>query len=338
MNRPAKIALGVCFCMALLPVAILACLVIFGTSEPPQPLSSVTNPFAAMDYTGLPSIDRYQARDGAALSYRTYSAGEKQVAVLIHGSAGSSSNMHALAVALQRAGITVYVPDLRGHGANLPHGNIDYTGQLDDDMADFLSSANSKYPHAKWTLIGFSSGGGFALRIAASPIGLAFDNYILLSPFLRYDAPTVRAERTNADVPAAKEQAWSRAYTPRIIGLLLLNAIRIHRLDGLPVIAFAVPPNVPSVTTTYSWRMLQNFQPHDNFTADIRSVSKPMTVLVGGDDQVFIPAEFEQVFHVDAGREDIPVTILPGLGHSDMITSPLAIQAVVLASGNRSPR
>jgi hypothetical protein len=38
--------------------------------------------------------------------------------------------------------------------------------------------------------------------------------------------------------------------------------------------AFAVPPNVSSVTPIYSWRMLQNFRPHDNFMGDVRSVSE----------------------------------------------------------------
>jgi non-heme chloroperoxidase len=330
VKKAAKIAFGACFCLAALLAILVAGLVIFGTAKPPQPLSSVTSPFMAMDYSGLPAIERYQARDGAALAYRTYGAGEEQVAVLIHGSAGSSSSMHALALALQQAGITVYVPDLRGHGANSPHGDIAYIGQLDDDIVDFLRDAKPKHRGAKWTLLGFSSGGGFALRIAGGSRGRDFDNYILLSPFLRYDAPTVRTETADAAV----KQVWTKVYTPRILGLSALNAAGIHQLDGLPVIAFAVPPNIASLTGTYSWRMLQNFQPHDDYMADIRSVSEPMTVFVGAEDQLFAPAEFEQVFNIHAGRKDIPVTILPRLGHTDMITRPEAIHAVVLAYGN----
>lgn len=330
MKKIALIVSGVLLAFALLPIAIVAYLLIFGTSKPPQPLSSVTNPFAAMNYSGLPSIERYRARDGAALSYRTYTAGEREVAILIHGSAGSSSDMHALAQALQRAGITVYVPDLRGHGANVPHGDIAYMGQLDDDLADFLRDARPRHPGTKWTLVGFSSGGGFALRIAGGPLGQSFDHYALLSPFLRYNAPTIRPPETRQDgKAAAEEKVWAAAYTQRIIGLLILNAIGVHCFDGLTVIAFAVPPNVSSVTGAYSWRMLQSFQPHDDFMADIRSISRPMIVFVGEADQLFYPQEFKPVF--DSARSDIPVTILPGLGHSDMVTNPVAIQAVVSA-------
>lgn len=272
-----------------LPVLIVSSLLIFGTAKPPKPLSSVTNPFATMNYSGLPAIERYRARDGAMLSFRYYPAKSKQVAVLIHGSAGSSSDMHAMAQALQTSGVAVYVPDLRGHGANYPHGDVAYIGQLDDDMADFLNVVQPKHPDARWTLIGFSSGGGFALRIAAEPIGRRFDRYILLSPFLRYDAPTVRRSATTPGNHTAHEgQVWSTTSTGRILGLLVLDAVGIHCFDGLPVIHFAVPPNIPSVTASYSWRMQQSFQPHNDFRADIRSVSRPMQVFVGEDDQLFL--------------------------------------------------
>jgi non-heme chloroperoxidase len=327
-----RIVLGLIF-LAVSITLIVSCLVIFGTAKPPKPLSSVTNPFATMNYSGLPPIERYRMRDGAELSFRYYPARSKQVAVLIHGSAGSSSDMHAMAQALQASGVAVYVPDLRGHGANYPHGDVVYTGQLDDDMADFLHVVQPSHPDAKWTLIGFSSGGGFALRVAAEPIGRRFDRYILLSPFLRYDARTVRRSAPSPDNPKVqKEQAWSTTSTGRILGLLVLDEVGIHRFDGLPVIHFAVPPNMPSVTANYSWRMQQSFQPHNDFRADIRSVSKPMWVFVGENDQLFLPEKFQEVF--DAERKDIPVTILPGLGHSDMATSVKAIRAVVATFEN----
>ena len=51
--------------------------------------------------------------------------------------------------------------------------------------------------------------------------------------------------------------------------------------------------------------------------------------LVGEEDQLFLPEKFKDVF--DAERSEIPVSILPGLGHSEMVTSPQAIRAVVAA-------
>lgn len=75
--------------------------------------------------------------------------------------------------------------------------------------------------------------------------------------------------------------------------------------------------------------MQQNFAPHANYRADIRGSKGPMLVFVGGADELFLPDQFAKVFRAE--RQDVPVAILPGLGHSDMITKPLAIETVVQA-------
>ena len=306
----------------------IAYLLIFGAATPPKPLASVVQPFDSIDFAGLPKLEHYLARDGASLSYRTYAAGERLIVLLIHGSSGSSSSMHPLAKALQEAGITVYVPDLRGHGDNQPHGDVAYIGQLDHDVADFVNAMHPHHPNARWALVGFSSGGGFALRIAAGPLGQSFERYLLLAPFLRYDAPTERGDGPAGQAPEEK-QVWAAPAVQRMIGLGLLNSAGIHAFDWLPVIYFAVPPDKAFVTSSYSWRMLLNFQPDEDYAADIRAVSKPMQILVGEKDEFFLPDKFASVF--DADRKDLPVTILPGLSHVDLVTNPVAIHAVVTA-------
>ena len=112
--------------VVLLFIAILAGMIAFGTAKAPQRAQSVIDPFRGVDYSDLPAVSRYKARDGSALSYREYraaipaGAGETQVAVLVHGSSDSGVGMHAMAKMLAQAGITVFVPELRGHGANQP--------------------------------------------------------------------------------------------------------------------------------------------------------------------------------------------------------------------------
>jgi non-heme chloroperoxidase len=325
-------------------LAVAGGLVAFSHPDAPKAMDSVTKPFAEMDLTGLPALVTYTARDGAKLTYRVYpgkvypgkvypgkpdQAGKgDQVVVLVHGSVGSSQDMHRMALALaEEAGATILVPDLRGHGANRPHGDIAYVGQLDDDMEDFVGAMRPAYPGKKWTLLGFSSGAGFALRIAGDPQGTEFDRYLLLSPFLRYDAPTARqdAAKTGKD----QDAHWYSVSIPRIVGLSILGSFGIHHFDGLPVISFPVPDNLESVTPSYSMRLEANFGPHDNYRKDIRTSRRPMRVFVGGADELFYPDRFAKVF--DAERPDVPVTILPGMTHSDMITKPLAIEAAVEA-------
>ena len=323
---------------ALAGVAVLAIagLLVFGTAEPPPPMRSITSTFATTNVRDLPPIERYRARDGADLAYRSYPAGNRQVAVLIHGSAGSSSDMHVLALALQGAHVSVIVPDLRGHGANLPHGDIAYPGQLDDDIADLVQFLQQRFPGAGRTLLGFSSGGGFALRIAADPgLGKQFDRTVLLAPYLGYDSPALRsnaakgASKKDNDPPAAYQSRWVSANVGRIIGLTILGRFGVHVFDGLPVVAFAVPPGEPSVTASYSWRLQQNFGPHPDVLADIRAVPVSTRVFVGSEDELFIPERMQDLFH--AQRPGIAVEVLPGLGHSEMVSSDAAIEAVLAA-------
>jgi non-heme chloroperoxidase len=326
------LAFGVLIC-----VMVVAGMIFFGTSKTPRPMQSITDPFRSVDFSDLPPLNRYTARDGAALSYREYRAvessgsGEKQVAVLIHGSAADSQSMHAMAKTLALDGVTVFVPDLRGHGANQPRGDVHYVGQLDDDLEDFVQQKRSQYPSTHWTLIGFSSGGGFALRFDGGPDGNLFDRYLLLSPFLSYNGPTQRpaskpVTNGNGNTQKADIQSMVAPYTGRIIALLLLNKLGIHWFDGLPVLAFAVPPEAKSLTPTYSLRMLVNLAPRTDYVADIRNIHKPTAVMVGGEDEFSLPEKFAPVFH--SQRQDVTVKIVPRLGHLDMITSPVALQAV----------
>jgi pimeloyl-ACP methyl ester carboxylesterase len=314
---------------------VVASLIVFGTAKQPPPAPAITGPFAAIDDHDLPPLRRYGARDGAQLTFRQYPGVGRQVAVLIHGSAGSSRDMHPLALALQAAGVDVLVPDLRGHGWNRPHGDIAYAGQLDDDLADFIAMQKPQFRTSEWTAVGFSSGGGFTLRIAAeAALGQQFDRYILISPYLRYNAPSVRGAGSEAkrDLPekAARAQTWAAVSTGRIIGLSIVNSIGVHIWDGLPVLGFPVPADLDAVTCTYSWRLLQNFGAHKDYLADIRRVDRPMRVLVGGSDELLDAGKLKIEFQMQ--RQDVPVIILTDLGHSDMLTRPEAIRAIVGAA------
>lgn len=326
----------------ILSVGVLMCItalagtIVFGTAKVvTQPVQSIMDPFRSMDYSDLPALNRYTARDGAALSYREYRAvpasGEKQVAVLIHGSAADSQSMHAMAKTLAQDGVTVFVPDLRGHGANEPRGDVRYLGQLDDDVADFVQQKRPQYPLARWTLIGFSSGGGFTLRFDGGAYGNLFDRYLLLSPYLSYNGPTQRPPSKavtsgNANAESRGTRSFAAPYTGRIIALVFLNTIGVHWFDALPVLAFAVPPESKSLTRTYSLRMLENMAPRPEYLADIRNIHKPTAVMVGQEDEFSLPEQFAPVFH--SQRPDVTVKIVPHLGHLDMIANPLALRAV----------
>ena len=75
--------------------------------------------------------------------------------------------------------------------------------------------------------------------------------------------------------------------------------------------------------------MQRNFGAGDDYLADIRRAVRPVQVLVGGSDELLAAERVKAEFQ--SQRSDIPVTIIPGLGHSDMVTRPDAIRALVAA-------
>ena len=178
--------------LIVLVLAVLGGVLAFDAPVKPPPLASVSDPFESVDFSDLPTVQTYAARDGTKLGYRVYEGGGAQVAVLIHGSSDDGSGMHPLAKALRDAGTSVYVPVVRGHLDSGRSGDIGYIGQLEDDLADFAAVLRPLHSKARFTLVGFSSGGGFVLRVIAGPDEKLFDDFILISPALPRGAPTIR--------------------------------------------------------------------------------------------------------------------------------------------------
>jgi pimeloyl-ACP methyl ester carboxylesterase len=297
----------------------LTVMIAFGASAPPPPMRSITNAAAAIDRGDLPPVVHFLARDGRQLAYRVYPASPGKIAILIHGSAGNGTILHPAAKALRKAGITAFTLDMRGHGESGGNGDVSYIGQLEDDLADFVAHVRIRYPRAPITLIGHSLGGGFALRVAASPINHFFSRYILLAPYLRFDAPTTRRVTTSR---------WSKTFIPRLVGLSVLHALGIDWFSGLPVMAFALPENARG-TRTYSYRLLTNFAPDFDYLGDFRRANAMIYVLVGKNDEIFVADEYAST--LAPVKQYARVEILPGIGHMAIVTDPVALTALVKA-------
>ena len=224
--------------------------------------------------------------------------------------------MHPLAKALRDAGASVYAPVVRGHGNFGRTGDIDYIGQLEDDLADFVAVLRPLHPSASFSLIGFSSGGGFVLRAIATPDEKLFDRFIMISPALPQSAPTIRPDTGG----------WVSVAKPRIIVLSLLNQLGIDWFNGLPIVAFATSPEAPNLTSVYSFRLAVDFGAPRNYLTALGRSRRPAALLVGGADELFYPDRFAPLF--EPVRPDLRVTIVPGIGHIGMTVTPAGIAAV----------
>src|SRR4029077_17940132 len=139
-----KWALCICGVAALVLIAMLAT----PLARLPE-LTSVSKTARAVDRSTMPPLSRFSARDGTELAYRHYPArgvASGKIAILVHGSSGSSPAVHALADALAAHGIETYAPDIRGHGGSGTRGDIGRIGQLEEDMADLVAVVGKDHP------------------------------------------------------------------------------------------------------------------------------------------------------------------------------------------------
>lgn len=313
--------------VAVLAIAILAIALVitFGGPSPIAARLSINDPFKNLDYSALPQVQRYKARDGAMLAYRHYastlastSAANQRRVVLIHGSSASSKSMHTLAQTLITAGFTVDALDMRGHGDSGARGHISYIGQLEDDVADFMRALPCSGTN---TLLGFSAGAGFTLRFSASEQAALFDRYLLLSPFF-IQAPTNRPS-----------SGWASVGIPRIVAITILNGFGITRWNDLPVTQFALDDQAEKfLTPTYSFALSTNFGAHRDYPQDIVKASQNLKLIAGMDDELMFADRYANVF-ASAGKT-IPIQLVANTGHMGMILNVPALQVVVAALGD----
>jgi alpha-beta hydrolase superfamily lysophospholipase len=304
------------FCLVGIAAVVLAGMIARPLVAPPE-LRSISETARAVDRSTMPAQERFSARDGTWLAYRHYPArghATGLIAVVVHGSSGSSPAVHALADALAARGVETYAPDIRGHGGSGTRGDIAYVGQLEDDLADFVAVVRKSTPTAPLTLIGHSSGGGFALRVAGSPIQNLFSRTVLLAPYLGYDAPSSRADAGG----------WASADIPRFLALSVLHRIGMPWAESLPTIGFAVPPNSSRILTgTYSYRLMRNFAASVDFHADLAAATKPITIFSGAADELM---------HSDKYREAVgdraTIHIIDGVNHMGIVGNPKAVSVI----------
>lgn len=294
---------------ALLPFL----LILWPSGRPPAVLTSLAEPAEQGDFSDLPTIAGVPARDGTQLAFRAYTPAGRPIAaaVLIHGSSADSRNMHGVGRFLANAGVVAYAVDIRGHGATGRRGDIDYVGQIDDDIEDLLAQIKPRHRGIPLTLIGFSSGGGYALRVAATPrLASRFDRFLLLAPFLHHAGPTARR----------RAGGWVKPNVPRIVGLSILARLNVPWFQHLPVLAFALPRYLQDRRTlSYSYRLQKSFRPYDDFLGDVRRIDRPARLLIGERDQIFVAEAYKPLLEPIG---TIDVEVLPGLGHLDLIKDP----------------
>ena len=265
---------------------------------------------------------RFTMRDGVELFGRRFAADSDTTVLFVHGVASESSGLNQTAGMMRAAGpVEVITFDLRGHGESGGRTwDIDYIGQYEDDLADVVAQIRASRPAGKVVLAGHSMGGGIALRYALLTDAPHVDAYLLFAPNLGISSPTTRTESTE-DAEQDIEQML-KINIPRLIGLSMLNTVRVTGLNGLPTMIFNLPPEFP--VRAYSFRAMATTGPDDHAEV-LAAVNVPLLVLVGSDDEAFLGEQYEPVV---AAHSDGEVVLVDGETHSGILLSEEAMEAV----------
>ena len=263
--------------------------------------------------------ETYLARDGHALHYRAINGTSKLTLILMHGSGSEGRYLLAPAKKLNALlGISVVIPDLRGHGKShlSKRGDINYLGQFEDDLEDLNQHLANINPTDVKILAGHSSGGGLAIKYGGSAHN-PFDGYLLLAPYLGYEAATIRPN----------SGGWVQVFTRRYIGLSMLNNVGITGLNYLPVLYFNRPAlwNNDLQTEHYSYRLNESLSPQEH-AINLQHNKKPILLLVGKNDEAFYADAFASIFKENAPHAE--VTVLSNLKHLDLPSSDKAIKSI----------
>jgi alpha-beta hydrolase superfamily lysophospholipase len=256
-------------------------------------------------------------RDGKKLHAEKFAANSDITIVLLHGVLSSSYTMNRMAGLLREAGSAeVIALDMRGHGQSEgTPGDVDYVGQYTDDLADVITSLRLLRPGCRIIIAAHSMGGGIALRYAMKANAPDVSGYLLFSPLLGNNSPTI--PKPSADADTAK--AFLKINIMRIIGLKMYNSIGVHTYDSLPVLFFNMPKEMH--LTKYTYRANQSMAPED-YRAGLNAVQRPLLVIIGSKDEAFVASAFEPAIKSNSIGE---VVIIEGATHDGIRHNKMAM-------------
>lgn len=136
-------------------------------------------------------------------------SGDKHLAILIHGWEGSSESSYMLSMAttLLDAGIDVFRLNLRDHGDTHHLNEGIFNSTLVPEVISAIENLQSRVDYADYSLVGFSLGGNFCLRVAA----MSHDRDISLSKVVAF-CPALHASRSNVVLNAAANYIYGQYF------------------------------------------------------------------------------------------------------------------------------
>lgn len=133
----------------------------------------------------------------------------KQLAILIHGWEGSadSSYMLSMSATLLQAGIDVFRLNLRDHGDTHHLNQGIFNSTLLEEVISALEDLQARMNYTTYSLVGFSLGGNFSLRVAAR----SHDKAVSLDKVIAF-CPAIHAKASNTVLNLRKNTLYGQYF------------------------------------------------------------------------------------------------------------------------------
>jgi alpha-beta hydrolase superfamily lysophospholipase len=231
---------------------------------------------------GLPSY--ISASDGIKLACHFVPAPRPAAScIFIHGGgAYGGSGYQYLAKGLsEKYNVSVYLPDLRGHGNSQgPRGGAPSSYQVLKDLDLFIEAVQKQNPDVPLYVGGHSSGGGLILNYLTAFNAARIKGCVFLAPHFGYKSKTERKDIKNP-------------FTKVKTGLFVLNGMSRGRLHGnTPAVFFNYPEHIiketPLLLSSISVNMALAVTP-DNPRSQFEHIGKPFALCIGEHDELLDP-------------------------------------------------
>jgi pimeloyl-ACP methyl ester carboxylesterase len=255
---------------------------------------------------------QYAEVNGINLYFETHGTGRPMI--LLHGGLGSGEMFGPILPALAEHHQVIAV-DLQGHGRTADIDRPIDLWFMAEDIAALIDHLGLNKPD----VVGYSLGGGVALRLAArhpDKVG----RLVAASAYIRRDAvyPDILAQQGQVNAAAAEFMKDTPMYE-------LYQRVAPR------------PEDFPRLLDKIGETMMQDF----DLSEDVRSLQVP-TLIVAGDADMAPPSHFVEMFNLlDGGLRDggwmgegrpkggHALAILPGLTHYSIFSSPLFAAAAL---------
>jgi len=253
----------------------------------------------------------YLARDGALLAYDKFLITDARATVIfLHGSTYNSRRYANIAKVLNQQNYSACLINWRGHGASEGKlGTVDYIGQLEDDLADFIAHFQ-QISDQPLILAGHSAGAVICLRYIDKYGCNEIDAVSFIAPAINGPLETVRYKhasakwqyqvsyfRTAKPTVAAPEHALTFAPSLKTVPFIIAKCVPFMRHK--PILSFPANERMARLegrVLHYSYNLMLSCD-INNYPRAFNKISVPVLLLCGQHDEVVHPSLLETVYH-----------------------------------------